>query len=125
MNTLQHIPTVTYARTLRNPTFLNRTTGERMPNDTGWQDRHVDALRAPRGFERPIVDGIEAWARYADTHRTRYESSIGEDNVLGGAWLDWGRALRMLLNGETGRLDCGTLDAFILDTLAAEGHADV
>jgi hypothetical protein len=41
--------------------------------------------------------------------------------VIGDAWEEIGRAILVLLNGETGRLDCGTLDAFIRDTLESEG----
>lgn len=49
---------------------------------------------------------------------------IGEDYVLGPEWATIGRALLALLNGETGRLDCGTLDGIIRDTLRAEGTED-
>ncbi len=110
-----------HVKTFRNPTFVNHTTGKIMPNDNGWQTRHQQALILPRGFEEPIVNALIAWACYADVHRARYETALN-DHVLGAAWADWGRALRALLNGETGRLDCGTLDGFILDTLAMEGH---
>ena len=110
-----------YAQAFRNPSFINSATGKVMPNDTGWQTPHLAALSAPRDFEREIVALIEAWARYADTHLARYATGIGNDGVLGDAWMEIARGIRALLNGETGRLDCGMLDGFICDTLAAEG----
>lgn len=112
---------MSYLRSLKGPTFINHATGRKKPNDTGWQDRHVEALYRPRGFEAAIVGALEAWARYADEHRARYESGVGEDGFIGPEWANMGRAIRALLNGETGRLGCGTLDGFIVDTLASEG----
>lgn len=107
--------------TFRNPAFLNPKTGHPMPNGSEWQTRHMQALRAPRGFENAIVHMISAWARYADEHRFAYETPIGNDAVIGEAWHDMARAILALLNGATGRLDCGTLDGFIRDTMASEG----
>lgn len=102
-----------------NPRFLNQK-GERMPNN-GWQDRHQAALRSPHMSEYGIVHLIAGWARYADVHRDRFESGIGEDGFLGPAWAAMGANIRTLLNGELGRLDGGTLDSFLCDTLVAEG----
>ncbi len=113
-----------YAQTFKSPTFLHPTTGKRMPNDTGWQDRHVEALYAPKGFEAPIVGMIAAWAQYADTHAARYESGIGADYVLGVAWHEMGVLIHDLLNGELGRLDGGTLSSFLHTTMRAEGFND-
>lgn len=110
-----------YARMLRNPTFTNRATGQVMPNDTGWQTRHLDALKVPVAFERAIVGLLESWAQYADAHRARYEACL-DDHVIGAAWADLGRSIHTLLDGETGRLDCGTLSGFINDLLSFEGH---
>lgn len=113
--------TPTYYALFVNPTFLNTRTGKPLPNDTGWQTRHKQAISAPRGFEIPIVEGIAAWAEYADHWRARYEGGVGRDGYADDYWEDWGRALAGLLNCETGRLDCGTLSSFIHDTLRAEG----
>ena len=44
-------------------------------------------------------------------------SPIGEDGVLGEYWAEWGKALRGLLNGDCGRLDCGSLDTVLVDNL--------
>lgn len=91
------------------------------PDTTQWKQRHLDAVTLPRNNEVPIVQALRAWLYYADMHRNRYESGIGEDGVLGPAWAQWGDALRQLLNGDCGRLDCGTLDSILCNTLTDEG----
>ncbi len=68
----------------------------------------------------PVVNAIKSWLAYADKHAERYVSKVGDDGVLGLHWAAWGFALRGLLNGETGRLDCGTLDTILCETLEAE-----
>jgi hypothetical protein len=90
-------------------------------DSNGWKQRHNDAVMRPNGKERAIVEMTRAWSDYADKHKVRYESTIGEDGVLGPAWEEIGDALRTLLNGETGNLDCGTMDAFLLKTMAGNG----
>lgn len=87
---------------------------------TGWQQRHMHALMRPTGPERAVIGLLAGWATYADQHRAHYGSGIGADGVLGPQWMAIGEAIRGLLNGECGRLDCGTLDAFICNTLRAE-----
>lgn len=88
---------------------------------SGWQDRHTKAWREPKGFERAIVLMVTGVAVYIDQHAKRYESPIAHDYVLGPSVLDTLRAVRSLLNGETGRLDCSTLDRCILDLHAVAG----
>lgn len=112
---------LTYEHQLYYPTFRNRRTGEVMPNDTRWQDHHKAAVHTPNTAERGVVYMLRGWALYADRHRAAYGSKVGDDGVLGEEWEAIGRGIRGLLNGETGRLDCGTLDAFIVDTLESEG----
>lgn len=93
-----------------------------MPNTTGWQQRHDAAMAIPRpGFEAAIVHMLRGWHEYAATHRARFESQIGDDGVLGPEWQSIGQALRGLLNGELGRLDGGTLSAFLSDTMHDNG----
>lgn len=94
---------------------------ERAATGYGYAVRHNEAIDWPKGFETPIVKMLHFWAMYAVEHQKRYESPIGEDYVLGVDWKDMGLALRGLLNGETGRLDCGTLDGFILETMRENG----
>lgn len=95
------------------------TATDRSEAQTGWAERHNTAIGAPqigtlRGSERPIVALFYALDDYACQHNRRYDSLIGDDSFLGPAWTSALRGLRTLLNGETGRLDCGTLDAAIL-----------
>jgi hypothetical protein len=96
-------------------------------NSNGWENRHENAVigsdlgRNANKHEDSIVKMLRGWEKYAQAHRLRFESPIGEDYVLGVAWQEIGEALRTLLNGELGRLDGGTVDGFILDTMAENG----
>lgn len=104
--------------------MLSLKANPKLPGD--WKERHNSAITGSsmlggRPFEASIGGLLHAWARYADDHRAAYDSPIGHDGVLGEHWRDIGLGLRGLLNGELGWLDGGTLDAFILDTLRAEG----
>lgn len=77
-------------------------------------ERHHLAMALPKpGFEQSIRDLVGGWESYAMAHRDRYGSVIGEDYILGDAWRDVGLALHRLLDGETGRFDCGTLDQLL------------
>ncbi len=89
----------------------------KMPNDNA-------AVSYPKklSFESAIVGMLNGWADYAEVHERRFESKISDDYVLGPEWEQIGKGIRGLLNGETdSRLDCGTLDAFILNTLQDHG----
>lgn len=88
-----------------------------LAGDNGWQQRHHNALTFPRDYEVAIVGLFRAWYQYAVLHELRFESMIGEDYILGPAWTNIGSALRTLLNGECGSLDCGTLDHFVTQTM--------
>jgi hypothetical protein len=63
----------------------------------------------------------DALDEYACAHKRRYGSPIGEDGVLGDAWIAAVRALAELLNGETGSIDCGTFDRHLRDLASAHG----
>lgn len=94
----------------------------RLADTTGWQRRHNEAVTAPRfGFESALVAMLRGWAGYADAHRHAYDAPIGDDGVLGPEWAAMGQAMLGLLNGDLGRLDGGTLDGFIRNTLASNG----
>lgn len=80
-----------------------------------WAVRHVAAWTRPSHAEAPIVRIVEALAEYADRHAARYGSDISDDGVLGAGWRSIGDGVIKLLNGETGGLDCGTVDALIRD----------
>lgn len=93
-----------------------------------WGKRHVEAWRiAKYGAKRKgaaIVLMVEALAQYADTHYELYESSIGEDSVLGPNWLKIAYGVRYLLDGETGDLDCGTVSSLLWDIVLNEGFSE-
>jgi len=82
---------------------------------------HNSAVTFPIGFERPVIQSLKAWARYAEIHGDRYEAQIGNDGALGDFWVSWGLDMRGLLNGNTGRLHCGHLDTFIRETIIEHG----
>ncbi len=60
---------------------------------------------------------LVGWLAYARVHQDRHENAVGNDGFLGDHWEALGRAILGLLNGETGRLDCGTLDKLIRHTM--------
>ena len=95
------------------------------PNTGNWQGRHADAIMNPGTHEAGIVNLLRGWLQYADRHSIRYESGIGEDFVLGDDWKNIGQSLLGLLNGELGRLDGGSMDSLIRNTLKAEGFNDL
>jgi hypothetical protein len=96
-------------------------------SNSQWKYQHNKAIHealsdySESNRETGVVRMLVGWQEYARDHKTRFESAIGEDYILGVAWQEIGEALRTLLNGETGRLDCGTVDGFILDTMTENG----
>lgn len=95
----------------------------RLTREEPWAILHRQALAHPRdAAEMAFVRMYDAWRLYAQTHARRYESRIGEDTVLGPAWVAIGRALMDLLNGNVGsRIDCGTMWSTIRDYMLVEG----
>lgn len=87
-----------------------------------WQRRHNEAIQSPEGFEVGMVALAKFIRRYSAEHEARYERKIGDDYVLGPAFIDIVRGFRTLLNGECGRLDCGTLDGFACEILKENGE---
>ncbi len=78
---------------------------------TEWLRRHHQAIQNPRGIERAIVSMRAGLLEYATQYGDVFEGcEVGGDNFLGPAWLSMARSYLTLLNGPTGRLDCGTLD---------------
>lgn len=69
-----------------------------------------------------MLNALDSYCRaYADEHGC----AVGDDGVLG----DDGAAeilagIRALLNGPTGSLDCGRVDAHILELAARHGMAE-
>lgn len=89
--------------------------------NSSWVKLHNKAIDWPLGMEVPIVKMLHFWEMYAVKHEQEFDSKIGEDYVLGPEWQTIGESIRGLLNGVTGRLDCGTLDSFILQTMREQG----
>jgi hypothetical protein len=68
-----------------------------------------------------LVGLLRAWLDYAQQYQAEHGSNIGYDYVLGPEWATIGVAIRGLLNGTSGRLDCGTLDSILYDNLKEQG----
>ena len=91
-----------------------------------WRSWNRAVDQYDKGFQArtdpcPLGPLILEWAKYADTHFRRFDSRIGEDNVLGPAWMEIGKNLKTLMNGELNGLDGGTLDRIVYEILEAEG----
>ncbi len=85
--------------------------GTRCAVPSEWLIRHNQAVQSPRGIERAIVALRAGLLEYTLQYGESFEGmELGQDGFLGDAWLDAARAYLALLNGPTGRLDCGTLD---------------
>lgn len=89
-----------------------------------WKDRHDAACLYPRGSEGPIIAMYRALSDYVEIYKTDYPDRIlGDDYVLGAAWLRAASAFQDLLDGDCGRLDCGTLDGLIRDCARNAGFS--
>jgi hypothetical protein len=64
---------------------------------------------------------LEGWEDYAREHKARYDSKIGEDGALGRYWAETGLAIKRLLDGETGGLDCGSIAHNITALIQEQG----
>lgn len=85
---------------------ITLTPNEMFPDANGWKRRHMtEVLR-----QRPVPLMFAAIESYCADYAERYKSVVGDDYVLGPAVFDLVRGLRILLNGECGGLDCGTVD---------------
>lgn len=73
--------------------------------------QHIKAMNCPNpGFERAIVNILKGLAEYAYIHLCDIEYPIADDWYLGEFWNNLFQSAVGLLNGETGRLDCATID---------------
>lgn len=104
-------------------------------SDNGWGARHVRVvsnflvrgpgsplgLVAPSGYEGAILTMLYGLAQYADAVRASGNDPVGHDHVLGEYWKDSLHAVGGLLDGDTGRLDAGTVSATIGALAAREG----
>ncbi len=93
-----------------------RARQEALPEAPQWLINHHKALQAPRGNEEPVVTLRSALIQYGVYYPERFVGcTLGGDSFLGAAWLQIAQGYLALLNGETGRLDCGTLDRELRD----------
>lgn len=92
------------------------------PGTDDWKTRHVRAVMAPTwtGFERAVVKGCEA---VHVTSRTLHddEGSVVTDYVLTPGLGHLIAGVRIMLDGVCGRLDCGTISAWL--DLIAQHHS--
>jgi hypothetical protein len=76
---------------------------------------------------RALRKMLEGWQDYAKAHAQRYSEpgeeryTIGDDGTLGPYWAEVGLAIKRLLDGDTGGLDCGSIAGNILEAIEAEG----
>ena len=89
-----------------------------------WATRHNKAVSQPTRAEHGILGACYALESMAEAHAERYTTVIGEDGVLGECWLNILHGGRGMLNGETGRLDCGTVDGWLVRLALDHGYAD-
>lgn len=93
--------------------------------DSDYIARHRRAMAHPMpGQEMGLVGLIAGLAEYARGYETSQGTKIGNDVVLGKAWAEVLRGTRALLNGESGRLDCGFLDGAICNLYREAGFDD-
>jgi len=86
-----------------------------------WMHRHLQAWHHPRPAEAALKELIMAWANYATQHFVRHLSHIGEDGFLSKPFISTGQSLLLMLNGDLGRFDGGTLDALIREIAQCAG----
>ena len=86
-----------------------------------WAERHNAAVRRPRASEAGILKACEALRILATSYAEDNDDPIGNDGVLGPCWADMARGVLGLLNGDCGRLDCGTVDSYIRDLYTRHG----
>lgn len=104
---------------------LNIFANPKAPDTGGWRTRHNDAVSNPGRLEHPIIYAALAIGNYSKNYAINYGANVAEDAILGQeAILPMIRAFRTLLNGELGRLDAGTLDAWILAVAKEAGFTE-
>ncbi len=106
--------------------LIKRITGEteaKIVGQNNWGVRHVNAWkRQKHGFGMGLSRMICGLGDYADDYRKRFEGqTLGEDYVLGVAWLDILKGVNRLLDGELDGLDGGTCSTILGKLAEREG----
>lgn len=100
--------------------------GDRYSARSLWRDRHAAALRKPCvGFEEALVKLSEGWRLYMIAVQFEHEGSSEDDEFLRGAWVRIGQGILDLLNGPTGRIDRGIMDAALREEFTFRGVEEV
>jgi len=68
-----------------------------------------------------LAEILRGWESYAAAYEASYGNAIGTDRVLGPAWAKCGLAVKGLLDGDCGGLDCDGAARNILAALDAQG----
>jgi hypothetical protein len=82
-------------------------------------------MQNPTAIEAPTVKLFAYLAGAIEPHYERYGSKLADDYILGAAWLEIAKQARVLLNGELGRLDGGTLDKALYSLAQVAGFKAV
>lgn len=92
------------------------------------------AHRLGMANNEPLIVAMDAMIRYAKAHKTRYDSPLSEDSVLGDEWLNAVKGLRGLLNGDgavamekdisTDSKDNGAVEGMFWDALKIAGYKE-
>jgi hypothetical protein len=76
---------------------------------SAWDNSARSEYQSNPGIERAIGLMLRGLGEYVDGYCLG--DSLASDHYCGEEWLTMARALRALLNGPTGRFDCGALDS--------------
>jgi len=98
-----------------------RTVEGKQGSAAQWAERHLAAWRNPEGFEVALKNLILGLNQYGRSMRVEFATLAREDNFLGPAFLEIARSILVLLNGELGRFDGGSLDALVRAIAAENG----
>lgn len=83
---------------------------------------HAWAFAHPHpGFEQAIASMITGLIAYREVYAARYKVEVSSDVCLAEDWLAIARGIIGLLDGDTDRFDCPTLDGLIRATAEQAG----
>lgn len=83
---------------------------------------HNRAFQDPLpGFEDALAHLVKGLIAYKRAYLARYQVEVSADPVLGDDWLSIARGICNLLEGDSGRFDCPTLDGLVRSTADSAG----
>lgn len=100
---------------------LTEVTGKLAESVASFEHRKAVSDPPPKPFALALKQMLTGWANYAVVHQLRYKEPIGHDTALGPEWIAIGKALKGSLDGDTGGLDCGSIDQNILECMTENG----